>query len=235
MKKILSLVVSGIVASSLMVGCSNKETAKETVIIKHQDEQGNIIKEKEVTKEEAQEIKEQNKSEVTKEKANNKSEVKKESKTYQQSNKTYQQSKKNKENSNKEYIKYCVTCNKEINTKNGYSFDEEGIKCKNCIHKCINCGQQMKELEKDNFYCINPNCVSYTNPNKEKEEPEEHPVDYVKCPNCGNPIVVNEYGNGTCNGCGLNYFPGCIKKGTELDKVEHEEEQKSDDIVEEQN
>ena len=70
MKKLLSLLISGLVASSLLAGCANnieKESEKEAVIIQHQDEQSKVVKEKEVSKkkeeaqEEAQEIKKQNK------------------------------------------------------------------------------------------------------------------------------------------------------------------------------
>ena len=217
MKKILSLVISGIVASSLTVGCSNKETAKETVIIKYQNENGNTIKEKEVTKEEAQEIKEQNKSKEIKKEANNKSEVKKESKTYQQS-------KENKENTTKKDNSDNKTdetnTDKSKKTTKGYWVTcPKGHKIWT-INGDWNCNKCEEEYEKEQ---------------EKEQERKELAVNYVKCPNCGNAIQVNEYGNGTCNGCGLNYFPGCIKKGTELDKVEHEEENQSDDIVEEQN
>ena len=203
MKKILSLVVSGIVASSLMVGCSNKETAKETVIIKYQNENGNTIKEKEV---------------------NNKNEVKKESKTYQQSNKNCQQSKENKENTTKKDNSDNKTdetnTDKSKKTTKGYWVTcPKGHKIWT-INGDWNCNKCEEEYEKEQ---------------EKEQERKELAVNYAKCPNCGNAIQVNEYGNGTCNGCGLNYFPGCIKKGTELDKVEHEEENQSDDIVEEQN
>ena len=87
----------------------------------------------------------------------------------------------------KQNIEHCVTCGKEIDVSNGFSFDEDGIKCKNCIHKCANCGHQMKELYAHNYFCVNPNCVSYTNPNdlfdnnddyeEDDNEPEQMPSD----------------------------------------------------------
>lgn len=142
MKKLLSLGLIGVLSASLMVGCSDNNK-KETVIIKYQDQDGNTIKENEVSKEEAQEIKEQQQ---------NKQEQPKEDKEENKENKSTSKTKQSSENSTSE------------NKSDEYS--------------------------------------------------------YVTCPNCSKKIKVNEYGKGTCSNCGLDYFPGCIKKGTELDEDE---------------
>lgn len=131
MKKLLSLGLIGVLSASLMVGCGD----------------GNTIKEKEVSKEEAQEIKEQQQNEQ---------EQPKEDKEEKEENKSTSKTKQSSKNSSSE------------NKSDEYS--------------------------------------------------------YVTCPNCSKKIKVNEYGKGTCNNCGLDYFPGCIKKGTELDEDEEPEE-----------
>lgn len=220
MKKILSLVISGIVASSLMVGCSNKETAKETVIIKYQDEQGNTIKEKEVTKEEAQEIKEQNKSKEIKKEANNKSEVKKESKTNQQSDKVKQQTNETKENTTKE---------DKSNTKKETPKVEDKKEEASKFYNCDKCGKSVSKNKEYFPYCYN--CYirikkQVENMNKEdeevkKEEPKEKEDDYkldvnadepkdkqieiFQCNKCGgNAYYVDTLGNKHCLSCERN-------------------------------
>ena len=58
----------------------------------------------------------------------------------------------------------CVKCGKEVGDT--FYTDEEGIKCDKCVHQCPNCLEQMVELHADNYYCINPKCISYTDPNE---------------------------------------------------------------------
>ena len=226
MKKILSLVVSGIVASSLMVGCSNKETAKETVIIKYQDEQGNTIKEKEVTKEEAQEIKEQNKSKEIKKEANNKSEVKKESKAYQQSDKVKQQTNETKENTTKEDKSNTKKETPKVEDKKEEAKEKEEA---SKFYNCDKCGKSVSKNKEYFPYCYN--CYirikkQVENMNKEDEEvkkeepkekeddykldvnadePEEKQIEIFKCDKCGgNAYYVDTLGNKHCLSCERN-------------------------------
>ena len=217
MKKILSLVISGIVVSSLMVGCSNKETVKETVIIKYQDEQGNTIKEKEVTKEKAQEIKEQNKSKEIKKEVNNKSEIKEESKTNQQSDKVKQQTNETKENTTKE---------DKSNTKKETPKVEDKKEEASKFYNCDKCGKSVSKNKEYFPYCYN--CYirikkQVENMNKEDEEvkkeepkekeddykldvnadePEEKQVEIFKCDKCGsNKYFYDVGGDKHCNNC----------------------------------
>lgn len=163
----ISVLLTGVLMSGMLVGCGNDDKNEEVVTIKYVDEQGNTVKEEKTTKEKADNIKQ---NQETK-----KQEVKKE------------EDKSNTTKKPKQNIEHCVTCGKEIDISNGYSFDEDGIKCKNCIYKCANCGHQMKELYAHNYFCVNPNCVSYTNPNdlfdnnddyeKDDNESEQMPSD----------------------------------------------------------
>ena len=163
----ISVLLTGVLLSGMLVGCGNDDKNEEVVTIKYVDEQGNTVKEEKTTKEKADNIKQ--KQETKKQK------VKKE------------EGKSNTTKKPKQNIEHCVTCGKEIDVSNGFSFDEDGIKCKNCIHKCANCGHQMKELYAHNYFCVNPNCVSYTNPNdlfdnnddyeEDDNEPEQMPSD----------------------------------------------------------
>ncbi len=70
-KKILSLGLVITLSTGLMIGCNKKEdkeeTTKEVYIIQYVDNEGNVIKEKESTKEEAKEIKEKSATEAKKE------------------------------------------------------------------------------------------------------------------------------------------------------------------------
>ena len=163
----ISILLSGVLLSGMLVGCGNDDKNEEVVTIKYVDEQGNTVKEEKTTKEKADNIKQKQETK--------KQEVKKE------------EDKSNTTKKPKQNIEHCVTCGKEIDVSNGFSFDEDGIKCKNCIHKCANCGHQMKELYAHNYFCVNPNCVSYTNPNdlfdnnddyeEDDNEPEQMPSD----------------------------------------------------------
>ena len=163
----ISVLLTGVLLSGMLVGCGNDDKNEEVVTIKYVDEQGNTVKEEKTTKEKADNIKQKQETK--------KQEVKKE------------EDKSNTTKKPKQNIEHCVTCGKEIDVSNGFSFDEDGIKCKNCIHKCANCGHQMKELYAHNYFCVNPNCVSYTNPNdlfdnnddyeEDDNEPEQMPSD----------------------------------------------------------
>ena len=163
----ISILLSGVLLSGMLVGCGNDDKNEEVVTIKYVDEQGNTVKEEKTTKEKADNIKQKQETK--------KQEVEKE------------EDKSNTTKKPKQNIEHCVTCGKEIDISNDFSFDEDGIKCKNCIHKCANCGHQMKELYAHNYFCVNPNCVSYTNPNdlfdnnddyeKDDNESEQMPSD----------------------------------------------------------
>ena len=163
----ISVLLTGVLLSGMLVGCGNDDKNEEVVTIKYVDEQGNTVKEEKTTKEKADNIKQKQETK--------KQEVKKE------------EGKSNTTKKPKQNIEHCVTCGKEIDVSNGFSFDEDGIKCKNCIHKSANCGHQMKELYAHNYFCVNPNCVSYTNPNdlfdnnddyeEDNNEPEQMPSD----------------------------------------------------------
>lgn len=236
MKKILSLVLSGIVASSLMVGCSNKETVKETVIIKYQDEQGNTIKEKEVTKEEAQEIKEQNKSKEIKKEVNNKSEIKEESKTNQQSDKVKQQTNETKENTTKEDKSNTKKETPKVEDKKEETKEKEEV---SKFYSCDKCGKYVSKNKEYFPYCYN--CYirikkQVENMNKEDEEvkkeepkekeddykldvnadePEEKQIEIFKCDKCGGNIYWEDVlGNRKCKQC---YIEKSKKENEEKD------------------
>lgn len=204
-KKILTLCVVGVSSISFMVGCSNGNTkdTKETVIIKYQDQDGNTIKEKEVTKEEVQKIKEENK-------------------TNQQSNKNNQQTKENKENTIKD----------KSNTKKKTSKvkDETNLKEASKFYYCDKCGKSVSNKNKEYFpYCYN--CYirikkQVENMNKEDEEvkkeepkekeddykldvpvdePKDEPVEIFQCNKCGgNAYYVDTLGNKHCLSCERN-------------------------------
>ena len=168
MNKGISVLLASMLIGGMLVGCGNDDKNEEIVTIKYVDEQGNTVKEEKTTKEKADNIKQKQETK--------KQEVKKE------------EDKSNTTKEPKQNIEHCVTCGKEIDISNDFSFDEDGIKCKNCIHKCANCGHQMKELYAHNYFCVNPNCVSYTNPNdlfdnndndyeEDDNEPEQMPND----------------------------------------------------------
>lgn len=66
-KKLMSLGLVGILSASLMIGCDSSND-KNTITIKHVDENGNTIKKEKVTKEEAKRIEKEQKQQTTKDK-----------------------------------------------------------------------------------------------------------------------------------------------------------------------
>ena len=60
----------------------------------------------------------------------------------------------------------CISCGNEIKGDPWYT--ENGTECEECAnsHECPNCSQQMEELHEDNWYCVNPECMSYQDPNE---------------------------------------------------------------------
>lgn len=62
-------------------------------------------------------------------------------------------------------IAICIRCGVEDNVYDMWT-TADGVECNECSNKCINCGEKLQELHADNYYCVNKDCVSYTDPSE---------------------------------------------------------------------
>ena len=166
-KKILSLGLIISLSAGLIIGCNKKEdkeeTTKEVYVIQYVDDEGNVIKEKESTKEEVKEIKEKSADEEAKEELKKTEETKKETEDVKKDGTkketTKDEPKEDKKNDEDEdinwYLNRCPACHRLLeNCTCDQSWDENT--CPACLRpndECICETQYCPECGNDILEC----------------------------------------------------------------------------------
>lgn len=190
-KKILSLGLVITLSTGLMIGCNKKEdkeeTTKEVYIIQYVDDEGNVIKEKESTKEEPEKENKEVKEEPEK---NNEDKKESENIKKETTKEEPKENKKDDEDDIKWNLNRCPACHRLL--ENCTCQDEYCSECGKDIDNCIcngdgsticeDCGNTLDNCTCDQSWDENT-CPACLRPNNECICQTQY------CNECGNDIL----------------------------------------------